>query len=340
MPQDDSHDESSAESFPASDPPANGITGHATPFLIYLEKWKPHAGVQSRSLDQMVSTIRNFDKVVGKPLEQIEAKDVQKWIDGLIDPDSETGRRARTVKARLSEIRNYWHWLQSHQIISDDRNPFSFSARRVQDPAHRRQTREDQRQRFRPEDVVRCWTEAERRGDGPLAAIIKIAAYSGARIEAICRLKAKDIGIDPETKVRFMRMADKTDAGDRFVPVHRQISSVLDNLIKKGGKDDYLIPSAAKNKYGERSQPLGKRFGRLKTDLGFDGRYVFHSIRKTIAHMFETAECPPGVAKDILGHTKTDMTFGVYSGETRMDHRATWLEKAISYPTINCEDSS
>jgi len=77
--------------------------------------------------------------------------------------------------------------------------------------------------------------------------------------------------------------------------------------------------------YSERSQPLGKRFGRLKTDLGFDHRYVFHSIRKTAAHMFETEECPVGVARyDVR----------TYSGETRMDHRARWLAPAIRYPSV------
>ena len=43
---------------------------------------------------------------------------------------------------------------------------------------------------------------------------------------------------------------------------------------------------------------------------------------------------PGGVAKDIIGHAKTDMTFGLYSGETRMDHRARWLAKAIRYPVV------
>ena len=313
---------------------ADRITGHATPFLTYLATWKPHSGLLPRSLDQAVSTIAKFDKAVGKTIEQIEARDVQKWIDKLIDPDAELGRKARTVKARLSEIGNYWRWLQSHQIVPGDRNPFSYPARRIQDPAHRKLTKEAQRQRFRPEDVVRCWREAERRGDTPLVVTIKIAAYSGARIEAICRLKSKDINIDPNTKIRFMQMADKTDAGNRFVPIHSELSMLIDQLVTDTDKDDYLIASSAKNKYGERSQPIGKRFGRLKTDLGFDNRFVFHSIRKTIAHMFETLECPPGVAKDILGHVKTDMTFGIYSGETRMDHRARWMEQAIGYPAI------
>jgi hypothetical protein len=49
--------------------------------------------------------------------------------------------------------------------------------------------------------------------------------------------------------------------------------------------------------------------------------------------MLETAECPEGVAQDIVGHVKRGMTFGTYSGMTRLDHRAMWLEKAVVYPT-------
>ena len=311
---------------------ADRITGHATPLLTYLERWKPDAGLRPRPLDQATSSIRQFDKAVAKPIEQIENKDVQRWIDGLINADSEAGLHSKTMNRKLGEIRNYWSWLQSRQIVPDNRNPFT--GRRVIDPTSRRKGKDELRQRFRAEDVVLCWTAAHERGDTPLAAAIRIAAYSGARIEGVSQLQTTDIRVDPESGVRFMRMNDKTAAGDRFVPVHPKISILLDKLIKDAGRDDYLIFSAAKNKYGERSQPLGKRFGRLKTDLGFDHRYVFHSIRKTVAHLLENAECPPGIAKDIVGHAKTDMTFGIYSGETRIDHRARWLIKAVQYPAV------
>jgi integrase len=311
---------------------AERITGHATPLLTYLERWRPDAGLKPRPLDQATSSIKQFDQAVGKPIEQIESKDVQRWIDELIAASSDTGLHAKTVNRKLGEIRNYWTWMQSHQILPNERNPFA--GRRVVNPASRRKGKEALRQRFAVEHVVRCWTAAEDRGDAPLAAAIKIAAYSGARIEGVSQLQVTDIRVDPTSGIRFMRMNDKTAAGDRFVPIHPEISRLLDNLIQDAGEDGYLIFSAAKNKYGERSQPIGKRFGRLKTDLGFDGRFVFHSIRKTVSHLFETAECPPGVAKDIIGHAKTDMTFGLYSGETRMDHRARWLATAIHYSDI------
>ena len=60
---------------------ADRITGHATPLLTYLERWKPDAGLKPRPLDQATSSIKQFDKAVGKPIERIEAKDVQRWID-------------------------------------------------------------------------------------------------------------------------------------------------------------------------------------------------------------------------------------------------------------------
>jgi hypothetical protein len=82
---------------------ADEITGHATPFLAFLEKWKPDAGL---------------------PIEQIEAKDVQQWIDTLIAASAEHGLSAKTVDRKMAEIRNCWGWLQSLSIVPEDRNPF------------------------------------------------------------------------------------------------------------------------------------------------------------------------------------------------------------------------
>ena len=59
---------------------------------------------------------------------------------------------------------------------------------------------------------------------------------------------------------------------------------------------------------------VGKRFGRLKTDLGFGKQHVFHSIRKTVVTILENAGVPENVVADIVGHEKTTMTYGLYSG--------------------------
>ena len=57
---------------------ADRITGNATPLLTYLEQWTPDAGLMTHPLDQVTSSIKQFDKAAGKPIEQIESKEVQR----------------------------------------------------------------------------------------------------------------------------------------------------------------------------------------------------------------------------------------------------------------------
>ena len=70
-----------------------------------------------------------------------------------------------------------------------------------------------------------------------------------------------------------------------------------------------------------KAQDVGKRFGRLKTKLGYGKQHVFHSIRKTAATVFEEAVDPEGVTDDIVGHEKQTITHGLYSGSTSVKRR-------------------
>ncbi|MDQ2763519.1 MAG: hypothetical protein M3Y22_08530 [Pseudomonadota bacterium] len=79
--------------------------------------------------------LKNPHRVM-RNVSQIGSEDVQQWIDGLISAYSEAGLHSKTVNLKLSGIRNYWSWLQSHQLVPDDRNPFA--GRRVINPASRR----------------------------------------------------------------------------------------------------------------------------------------------------------------------------------------------------------
>ena len=77
--------------------------------------------------------------------------------------------------------------------------------------------------------------------------------------------------------------------------------------------------------------PLASDFGLLKTRLGFGPEHVFHSIRKTVATLLEDAQCPEGIAADIIGHDKPTMTYGLYSGGSSIATRREWIEKAVRY---------
>jgi integrase len=86
------------------------------------------------------------------------------------------------------------------------------------------------------------------------------------------------------------------------------------------------------NKHGDRSNAIGKRFGRLKTRLGFAAdAHTFHSLRSNVATQLENAGVPENVAADIIGHDKPHMTYGVYSGGASLEVKREALAK-VTYP--------
>ncbi len=98
------------------------------------------------------------------------------------------------------------------------------------------------------------------------------------------------------------------------MPLHDALRPLVTDL-RKWSQDGFLL-SRLTFKYGDRSNAIGKRFGRLKNALGLGPELVFHSIRKTVAIKLENAGVSEGVAADILRHKKRTMTYGLYSGGT------------------------
>lgn len=168
---------------------------------------------------------------------------------------------------------------------------------------------------FKDEDVELLYGSAINRDDHQLADLIMIGAYTGARIEEICSLKCSDI----DQKKQTIEIGEsKTEAGNRTIPVHKKLIKKFEELIDLS-EDGYLISGLTFNKYDDRSNAIGKRFGRLKTKEGFDERHVFHSIRKTFTTQLENKKIGENVTADIIGHEKPNITYGIYSGGTTVD---------------------
>jgi len=138
-----------------------------------------------------------------------------------------------------------------------------------------------------------------------------LGAYTGARIEELCRLKTSDIINDEGIKCFSIKDA-KTAAGERNIPIHPNLLHVIDRLAEQS-EDGYLIKSTSGNKYGNRSDALSKQFGRLKTDLGYNSQFVFHSLRKTVITQLQRADIPGILIAAIVGHETGTITFDVYS---------------------------
>ena len=142
--------------------------------------------------------------------------------------------------------------------------------------------------------------------------VIRIGALTGMRIEEICDLEYKRDLIDDEGIYSFSLDEAKNRSSIRNIPIHPDLLPIVERM-KASSKDGYLIPSPAGNKYGIRSDFLSKAFGRLKTSMGFNEQYVFHSIRGTVITLLQRADVPETTSKCITGHDVGDVHNDVYS---------------------------
>jgi integrase len=273
---------------------------------------------EAKTVAMKQATIRKFCEGF-QYIADVERKGVQRWVNQQVQ---QNGKKPATVRRDLGDIRGYWTYLQSVEAASDSVLPFE----KLTLPKLGKAANGDTREPFEAADVVKLWKAAKAREDHQLADLIELAMWTGARIEELCALKVEKVGRD------YFDVEDaKTAAGWRRVPIHSKLKKTVARLAK-ASTDSYLVSGLGVNKYGDRSGAIGKRFGTLKTSLGFQkDKHVFHSIRKTVATLLENAGVPEGVAADIIGHEKPNITYGLYSGGANMATKRKAIEK-LRYP--------
>lgn len=164
--------------------------------------------------------------------------------------------------------------------------------------------------------------------DQPLADLIKIGAFTGARLEEIGRIHLDNISFVDGVPIAFAITESKTAAGVRDVPVHPAIASLFTQLLE-GSTDGYLMPGRSldeSNKYGHRLDAVGKRFGRLKTTAQFGKEFVFHSIRKTAITLVHQAGADVSVMPGLFGHETGIITFDLYSDGPSLEQKRKVIE--------------
>jgi integrase len=274
------------------------------------QRMKPRQASQYLSdLDELATSI----KTVG----DMEQSNLQKFIEIKL-----VRLKPNTIVRKFSVYRNYWSYLKANQLVSKERQPFEDLLL----PKKRVTTK---RTGWPKDEVCRLWHEAKKKKFYQLADAIRIAAFTGSRIEAICSLTSKDV---IRTRDQFfVSFSDKTLAGQRAVPVHSAIKGLVERLMKEApSRNGFLLPTTANNRHGERSTAIGKQFGRLKTDLGYDKTFVFHSLRHTVVQILADAGCPAHITADLVGHDKP-FSYTVYANAVSYDAKLPWVE-TIAYP--------
>lgn len=290
--------------------------GYRTPITPQIPQWETSlAPLAPKTRAVYVPTIKKLAARF-KTLETINSRAVRAWIISMQQEEQLSGKSIQRI---LGACTNFWRWLQARDMVDIDATPFK---------GHNIKVKSKSYIPFKPEEVATLWRMALEKDDQPLADLIQLGAYTGARIEELGQLQVKHV-----TKLGSLLVpGTKTDAALREVPIHTSIQATIERLVS-GSKDNFLIPSSAKNSRGNRSDPLSKSFGRLKGQLGYAGdrTRVFHSIRKTLTTLLENAGVSEGIAADIVGHEKQTMTYGLYSSGNSLDVKREALNKVV-YP--------
>jgi integrase len=293
-------------------------TGQSTPLAPLVEDWKGSLTLTAKTIDQQHRDVKRMAAHFIN-LEALEPQKVKAWTDKLITD----GSTATSLERMMNGCRSLWRYFQdSGTLPMDAPDPFIGSFRLATKRAKRNTV---DRQAFTPKEVAKVYRQALENDDTALANLIALGAFTGARIEELCSLTLDDCA-----RGMFAITDAKTDAGTRQVPIHPALR-LLVTAMTKASTDGFLVPSTSTSKYDVRSDPLSKRFGRLKTAMGFGPRHVFHSIRKTMATQLEQAGVPEGIAADILGHDKKTMSYGVYSDGSSTKQKLAAISK-VSYP--------
>lgn len=279
---------------------------HIDAYLASQELEPKTVDMKRNDINRFVEKFRFDDDVTNKA--------VADWVETeLIGKQGLSGATCRRI---ISTIRGYWMYLERRQNLNA---PYPFQS---VVPATRRTKKDirDKRKGFTPLDYRRL-LQAVPESDTHLSDLIQLGAYTGCRIEELCALKLLHVSSDR------IRIEDaKTEAGWREIPLHQRIKQSVARLVDSS-KDGYLLSGLTFNKYGDRSNAIGKRFGRLKAACGYGPDYVFHSFRKGVATQLETALVPENHVARLLGHDLKTMSYGLYSGGVSF----AVLEEAISH---------
>jgi len=211
----------------------------------------------------------------------------------------------------------------------------------------RRKVASEKREAFTDEEIAKLFAAlpAERapKRHSPETALpwaVRIAAYTGMRLEEIAQLTVADVqtrGSNGGTVIVFdVHNGDdahhlKNDGSARAVPVHSEL--VRAGFLHYGQalpQDGLLFPGLTRreSKGGKIGARIGELFRKklIALEMKRDG-LCFHSLRHTVAERLEAAAVSQTDAARVLGHAIAGESYGTYSSGPGLKRLAAVVEE-------------
>lgn len=173
--------------------------------------------------------------------------------------------------------------------------------------------------KYEESDMHRPYTINEilalKKAGTPEAHIMLIFIYTGVRINEMLNINRDNIHIDEkcdddgtERLISYMITGSKTKAGkNRIVPIHDDIKQyVIDELLKP---EKRLVDVSYPN--------FTNRTVLVKVNKLLDTHHTMHDTRKTFATLCQMNNLNVYIRKKVLGHRMNDITFDVYTNESK-----------------------
>lgn len=287
---------------PKAHKPKSPIT---TSRLKAFREFRERRGGAPKHVDQQVRRMEDLSAFLKDNSLLLEFDSIDAWIKSL-------NRAPATLSQYLMSGTAFWSWAIRYDAqwrveYEGKTDPFK---RHELPKGGGRETAGEKREAYTVAELEKLHNAARDAGNMPLADLILMGAYTGCRIEQLCRLRKEHI-IEEDGVLSFNFLKGKNEQARRIVPVHPALKAVIERLIRDSS-DEFLIP-ATENLYQKRSHGLSREFGKLKEKQGFGPLHVFHSMRNTVITAMLRADVPDYIVQEMVGHTSKSVTHAVYS---------------------------
>ncbi|MEZ8311764.1 tyrosine-type recombinase/integrase [Vibrio splendidus] len=232
-------------------------------------------------------------------------------------------RSAKTNKAYLASVKQFFSWLKLKGYISE--NPTEGLNPNFKSKKHA----SEQRDRWTQDELMLLFTSTEfAKQSEDFKWITKLQLYHGLRTGEACQPYVQDIIIN--TDIPCLRVTDqfkdqhlKNKHAVRTIPLHPLIRDdfiqFYQTRLTKG--DVPLFNYSALGKDKDWTKRYRTQFGKLQTNIGMlaGKRPTAYGLRHTFIDELKERDIAEHSVAELVGHTNPNMTFGRYGKKHKLD---------------------
>lgn len=304
-------------------------TGRATPLDAHHDAYMAQQHTKARTKADDLRAIAFLKawcegEKVPPVVEAITRKAATRFADGLAGVAG--GQSPATLNKYIGRLSRYWQWLAHREYAAAN----VWQGIKIAAPA----TPHTELERAFTDDEMLLLL------NGPATPamhdLMRIAALTGARLDAIVDLKVGDCADG-----LFVFKPQKKEPTPRAVPIHSALLPIVKRRTAGKAPGDDVFPEwPAPRRVGslrERSFKASNAFTAYRRDVGVDvvvpGRRRsltnFHSFRRWFITKAERADQPESIIAVVVGHKRKGMTLGRYSAGPLLEQARRCVEAVV-----------